>query len=281
MIDPTPITLARAQRLAQALANTIKAPVSVIAEGERYFIRDSADLDCYGAGDAVVATYEPDPPQQSGLCWCITWHEQGNENDCPDCRYIELNGAEPDPPPPPDDNPDIDNTPATEGPSPLRRPQAVTLQSQVIEQTMQRNRICADPDCQGPHYTFQCPHIRAALFAPLDDYTECASCGDLYSCNSADLPPHICAACRENDEPAIAVYDTSEMVRLWAASRTLLATKLARLTGPQLACQALDFAAWLNEETQANLPALSVLHIWEQFIADGGDRGAALERAAA
>lgn len=25
--------------------------------------------------------------------------------------------------------------------------------------------VCADPDCQGPHYTYQCPAIRAQLFA--------------------------------------------------------------------------------------------------------------------
>lgn len=43
---------------------------------------------------------------------------------------------------------------------------AVTLQSIQIEHTIQTNRICADPDCQGPHYTWQCPSIRELLFAP-------------------------------------------------------------------------------------------------------------------
>lgn len=119
---------------------------------------------------------------------------------------------------------------------PIAAPHAITRQSEAIEQTMQRNRIC--PTCQDAHYGWQCPDI-----------------GDVLS--------------------GVAVYDTTEMARLWAASRTLLAAKLARLTGPQLACQAIDFAAWLNERTRANLPALSVLRIWEQFIADGGDRGSA------
>ncbi|GEM_PF-6379914 len=23
--------------------------------------------------------------RQGGLCWCLTWREQGNEGECPDC----------------------------------------------------------------------------------------------------------------------------------------------------------------------------------------------------
>lgn len=105
---------------------------------------------------------------------------------------------------------------------------AVTLQSIEIE-----GRIFVCKNCQGIHPTQKCPELRAALLA---------------------------------DEPAIAVYETREMIRLWGASRTLLVAKLARLTRPQLVCQAVAFAAWLETRTQAGLSAASVLHIWETML---------------
>lgn len=110
-------------------------------------------------------------------------------------------------------------------------PRAATLQSIEIER-----RLFVCKNCQGIHPTQRCPELRAALLA---------------------------------DEPAIAVYETHEMVRLWGASRTLLVAKLARLTRPQLVCQAVAFAAWLDERTQAGLSAASVLHIWETMLDDG------------
>lgn len=88
-------------------------------------------------------------------------------------------------------------------------------------------------NCDGAHSTQRCPEIHQALLA---------------------------------DEPAIAVYETREMIRLWGASRTLLVAKLARLTRPQLVCQAVAFAAWLETRTQAGLSAASVLHIWETML---------------
>lgn len=108
---------------------------------------------------------------------------------------------------------------------------AATLQSIAIE-----GRIFVCKNCQGIHPTQKCPELRSALFA---------------------------------DEPAIAVYETREMVRLWGVSRTLLVAKLRKLTRPQLVCQAVAFAAWLDARTQAGLSAASVLHIWETMLDDG------------
>ena len=71
---------------------------------------------------------------------------------------------------PPIDIPQEPYPPTPGGPEPPEFAQ--TLQSQAIEQAAQRNRICADPDCQGPHYTFQCPHIHAALFAPAAPWSD-------------------------------------------------------------------------------------------------------------
>lgn len=119
---------------------------------------------------------------------------------------------------------------------------AATLQSIAIEA-----RIFVCKNCQGIHPTQKCPELRFALFA---------------------------------EEPAIAVYETHEMVRLWSVSRTLLVTKLRRLTRPQLVCQAVAFAAWLDERTQAGLSAASVLHIWETMLDDGPTAPAAMMRAA-
>lgn len=104
-------------------------------------------------------------------------------------------------------------------------------------------RIKRCVNCDGPHFSWACPEIGDAV-------------------------------------TAVAVYDTAEMVRLWGASRTLLATKLARLSESQLLCQAMDFAAWLNQRTHANLPARSVLTIWEQMIDEHWRRGPALRQAA-
>lgn len=129
---------------------------------------------------------------------------------------------------------------------PPDRARAVTLTSIAIDQTLQRNRICADPDCQGPHYTWQCPAIHTRLFA-------------------SDTP----------------LYDTNELAQLWATSRTLLAAKLAMLTRAQLHMQAVAFAAWLDTRTHAGLNAASVLHIWETFICAGGDPAEMTQKAAA
>lgn len=180
-LEPTPLTTA--QKLAQALANTIKVPTYVVAQGGNYLIQDDADLDCYGGRAAIVATYAPiaDPP-------------------------------------PPEPNP-LGDEEGDEAPE-----FAVTRQSIAIDQIMQRCH-----NCGAEHRTWQCPEV-----------------GGLVS--------------------GVAVYDTADMVGLWCANRTILVRKLRKLTAPQLLCQAMDFAAWLNEQTHANLPALSVLHIWEEEI---------------
>lgn len=44
------------------------------------------------------------------------------------------------------------------------KPRAVTLTSILIDQALERNRLCAN--CEGPHWTWQCGEIRQALFAP-------------------------------------------------------------------------------------------------------------------
>lgn len=57
-------TRAAAERLAQALANTIKAPTHVVQLAERYIIQDNTDLAVYHAGidpAQIVATFEPPP----------------------------------------------------------------------------------------------------------------------------------------------------------------------------------------------------------------------------
>jgi hypothetical protein len=68
---PVLTDLASAQRLAQARANTIKAPTYVVEQNNHYLIHDDADLDCYDAGaePSIVGTYQPvasDPPVDDG-----------------------------------------------------------------------------------------------------------------------------------------------------------------------------------------------------------------------
>lgn len=106
-------------------------------------------------------------------------------------------------------------------------PQAATLQILAIKATMARNRVCAN--CSGAHVTWQCPQIAEAN--------------------------------------APAVYPTADVVRLWGTSREALTITLGQLTPAQLLCQALDFAAWLNDKTKAGLKATSVLHVWQEMIA--------------
>jgi len=53
-----PPDLTNAKRLAQSLANTTKSPICVVREGEKFYIRDAADLACYGS-TTIVATYQP------------------------------------------------------------------------------------------------------------------------------------------------------------------------------------------------------------------------------
>ncbi len=108
---------------------------------------------------------------------------------------------------------------------------------------------------------------------PGDERPRCSSCGDPIEY------PVLCPACQE-DEPAYAVYDTDDIARLWATSRTLLTAKLARLSRTQLHAQAIAFAAWLDTQTHAGLSAASVLHIWETFIGHGGDPVEMIRRAA-
>lgn len=166
----------------------------------------------------------------------------------------------------PTDNPDIDSTPGTYGPEQAR---AYTLIGGQIEQTMQRNRLCLN--CGGAHYGWQCPQVRDLVLAECTDV--CLSCGDQLDWAG----PGICGACREYESPVPTVFDTAELAQLWGASRTLLMTKLARLTRLQLLDQATAFAAWLNERTHAGLSATSVLHIWEEELINCAP---ALERAA-
>lgn len=195
---------ALAEKLAQSLANTTRVPTHVVQQGTSYLIQDDDDLDVYFAGTgstAIVATFQLDDDPAPGI-----------ENEPPE-------------------------PPVWPGPN----GRAVTLQSIQIDGVIQRNRICKNPDCQGPHYTWQCPQIGDQL---------------------------------------LAIYDTAELAQLWATSRTLLAAKLARLTRAQLHTQAIAFAAWLDTRTHSGLSAASVLHIWETFILDGGDVAQLLMRAA-
>lgn len=77
------------------------------------------------------------------------------------------------------------------------------------------------------------------------------------------------------------VYDTLELVRLWHISRALLVAKLAQLDRAQLLTQAVAFAAWLEAETTAGLPAANVLHTWEEMIRGGtGSRAPSLRAVA-
>lgn len=95
---------AHTQQLAQALANTMGIPVSIVAQNGRYLIQDDADLACYGGRANIVATFVPD-------------------DDVPT------------------DNPDVDSTPGTYGPNP---PRAVTAQSIAIEAKLTVCGYCED-----------------------------------------------------------------------------------------------------------------------------------------
>lgn len=151
-------TRAAAERLAQALANTIKAPTHVVQLAERYIIQDNTDLRVYHAGidpASIVATFEP-----RGAIECA---EPDNlcdvHNPCPAhaavaARYLANEINPPFDDPLPDDAPgqDIDGVPY---------PRAQTLQSIAIEAHIS---TCAN--CQGMHHTQSCPEVRARLFAP-------------------------------------------------------------------------------------------------------------------
>ena len=82
---------------------------------------------------------------------------------------VELVGAEqmpdPPPPPPPTSNPDIDNTPIVEGPSPMR---AVSAQSIAIEA-----RLTTCGYCAGIHHLQRCPEVRGLVMSDVLTCDEC------------------------------------------------------------------------------------------------------------
>jgi hypothetical protein len=60
-----------------------------------------------------------------------------------------------------------------------QQPHAVTLTSIIIDQAVQRNRICAN--CQGAHLTWQCPEVAQRLDVPMSDIDRGgALCGMLW-----------------------------------------------------------------------------------------------------
>lgn len=217
---------------AQHLANVIQAPTYVVERDGRCYVQDTEDLGAYWyshgglrAGSRIIASCMPARPAPAPLPVCIACNDSlfpespRIPHTCIACANAQYAGF-------------------TNRFAAARVAQS--MRSLGISATLLRNRICKN--CQGAHYGWQCPEIRAELFS---------------------------------DDAAACVYDNDEMVRLWASSRALLVIKLRRLTRPQLTAQAVAFAAWLNERTHTNLSAASVLHIWETMIAEYGDGPAA------
>jgi len=63
--EPPEVALRAARRLAQALANTIKAPTYVVEHAGTYLIQDDDDLAVYQDDDdlaRIVASFQPQPP---------------------------------------------------------------------------------------------------------------------------------------------------------------------------------------------------------------------------
>lgn len=115
----------------------------------------------------------------------------GGQGYCPDCGTLFM--AEPPADPLPTDGPG-DPIPGDPGYEYPRAKVAHGLK-------------CANPDCNGPHHTYQCPQIRIVLFAP----PRCNQCGDPIDWDG----PGCCRACREWAEPA--VVDVEYAPLGWAA----------------------------------------------------------------
>ena len=120
--------------------------------------------------------------------------------------------------------------------------------------------VDSTPESEGPHQMrYQARAFTAVSIAVEATMLRCHNCG----------AAHRTWQCPEIHEllSGSAVYETQELIFLWSVSRALLIAKLTRLTAPQLTIQACDFAAWLNDQTHLDLPATSVLAIWEHMIA--------------
>lgn len=174
------------QKLAQALANTLQTPISIVRQNGAYLLQDDEDLSIYFADvnpAQIVATFQPEPPH------------------------------------------------------------AVTLSSILIDQALQRNRLC--PNCGGAHWGWQCPEIAAKLFAPA------------------------------KPEPWKDIALGRELCRMrWRDFKAFVALLLSVPT-EHLPIYANSYVAFMQSYGSTDLTINDVLKVWGRIMSDDGSRGPA------
>lgn len=227
---------------AQCLANRLQTPAYVVAQHGHFLIQDDADLEVYGGRADVVATYQPEVADQPPViafprCPACLTCEYPLSSLIPDlcivCSNARFFGLH-------------DRFAASR--IAAQQPRAVTRASMAIDQAAQRNRICAN--CQGAHFTWQCPEVARRLFADDTSWKDIA------------LGRELCRMKWKNFKAFVAL--------------------LLSVPAEHLIIYAASYQAFVRScRPESDMTINQVLEAWARDMRRGGDRGPAALSAAA